>query len=205
MLMLCEQVYKWAQSEIVLTASATERARTLIKLIHIAAHSLRLQNYATMYQLTAALLSTSIARLKKTWALVGREDLATLRELERLVQPVRNFHALRREMEGVRVEAGVVPFCGLFTHDLIYNAQRPDYIPSDSPSPTEGRLEGGRTMLVNFEKHRMTAAIVKRLLRLVEASQRYAFGAVDGVCERCLWVSCLREEEIEGLSRGVEA
>ena len=58
--------------------------------------------------------------------------------------------------------------------------------------------------LVNFERHRMTAAIVKRLLRLIEASHKYSFVAVDGVCERCLWISALDDDEIRGLSKGIE-
>jgi hypothetical protein len=50
----------------------------------------------------------------------------------------------------------------------------------------------------------MTAAIVKRLLRLIEASHKYSFAAVDGVCERCLWISALHDDEIRGLSKGIE-
>ena len=84
---------------------------------------------------------------------------------------------------------------GLFTHDLILNAQRPPVIHFTQP---------GVQPLINFERHRMTAAIVKRLLRLVEASHKYSFVAVDGVCERCLWISALNDEEIHGLSKGIE-
>jgi len=171
-----------------------ERARTIVKLIHIAAHARRMQNYATTYQLTIALLTADIARLRQTWALVSAAERGTFKELESLVQPVRNFHNLRGEMDKVTGETGCIPFVGLFTHDLILNAQRPPTI----------QVEGGKGPLVNFERHRTTAAIVKRLLRLIEASHQYTFEAVDGVCERCLWISALDDEEIRGLSRGIE-
>lgn len=195
LLLIISQVWKWAVSEIVMTRDLHERARTIVKLIHIAAHCRALQNYATMYQLTASLLSTNVARLKATWKLISPADMATFHSLEALVQPVRNFHNLRVEMDKIHPDFGCVPFVGLFTHDLIYNAQRPSTIPSSIP--------GGQP-LVNFEKHRMTSAIVKRLLRLVEASSNYKFGVVDGVAERCLWISCLGDREITGLSRGLE-
>ncbi|RPA81084.1 hypothetical protein BJ508DRAFT_116540 [Ascobolus immersus RN42] len=198
-------VHKWAISEVILTSSITERAATISKLIHIAAHSRLLQNYATMYQLTAALLSAPISRLHKTWALLPQADVRTFHDLEALVQPSRNFHLLRREMEAVLSrggeETGVVPFVGLFTHDLVYNAQRPDFLPNGAPPGTTGiRGEG---VLVNFEKFRQKAGIVKRLLRLVEASQRYRFGRVEGVLERCLWIGGLSDEDIDGLGRNL--
>lgn len=247
---MIQQMCRWARSSIVMTASADERARTIVKLIHIAAHARRLNNYATMYQLTIALLTADIARLRSTWELISPVEMLTFRELEALVQPVRNFHNLRVEMEKVTGETGCIPFVGLFTHDLILNAQRPlwmhfvqggrffggggsaggesaggfaakpraDLRAGTSPGAGQknGAAAGGQWTatappfqqplqpLVNFERHRMTAGIVKKLLRLIEASHQYKFTAVDGVCERCLWISALDDDEIRGLSLGIE-
>ncbi|KAH0557045.1 hypothetical protein GP486_005166 [Trichoglossum hirsutum] len=185
---------KWAMSEIVMTRNIEERARTIVKYIHIAAHARSYQNFATMYQITIALLGIDVARLTKTWNLVPKSDLQTFRSMEALVQPIRNFHSLRVEMETAVGEGGCIPFVGIYTHDLIYNAQRPSQIAS---TPTTGPL-------VNFERHRTTAAIVKSLLRLLEASSKYTFETVDDACERCLWIAALSDEEIRTLSRGLE-
>ncbi|KAH0542780.1 hypothetical protein FGG08_002828 [Glutinoglossum americanum] len=185
---------KWTMSEIVMTRNIQERARTIVKYIHIAAHARRYQNFATMYQITIALLGIDIARLGKTWELVPGPDLQTFRDMEALVQPVRNFHSLRVEMETAVGEGGCIPFVGIYTHDLIYNAQRPSQIAS---TPTTEPL-------VNFERHRTTAAIVKSLLRLLEASSKYTFEAVDGACERCLWIAALSDGEIRTLSKELE-
>ncbi len=105
-------IVKWAQSECVLTQNLEERARVIIKYIHIAAHCRRYRNYATMYQITIALLSTDCARLTKSWALVPSADLQVLKALEALVQPMRNFHNLRLEMETASPEEGCIPFVG---------------------------------------------------------------------------------------------
>ena len=103
---------KWAVSEIVLTQNIHERARTISKYIHVAAHARRLHNYATMLQITIALISGDCARLVKTWELVSPEDRMLLKSMEALVQPVRNFHDLRAEMESSDLSDGCVPFIG---------------------------------------------------------------------------------------------
>jgi sigma54-dependent transcription regulator len=108
-------VVKWTVSECLLTEAIEERARCFVKYIHIAAHARRLRNYATMYQITIALLSADISRLKQTWALVPAAELRTMRSLEALVQPLRNFHNLRVEMETASVEDGCIPFIGQYS------------------------------------------------------------------------------------------
>lgn len=190
-------VVKWAISEIVLTQDVEERARCIIKYIHIAAHCRRYRNFATMSQIAVALTSGEIGRLTKTWKLVPSHDLRTLRELEALISPTRNFYALRAEMEGGGLASagmGCIPFVGIYTHDLIFNSQRPCEIAS---SPTTAPL-------VNFERCRIAASIVKALLRLLEASTLYNFQPIEGITERCLWMSALTDEEIRWHSESLE-
>ncbi|EFQ31155.1 RasGEF domain-containing protein [Colletotrichum graminicola] len=184
---------KWACSEIVLTQNIEERARCIIKFIHIANHCRRYRNFATMSQITIALTSMEVSRLTKTWAMVPAHDLQALRELETLIAPTRNFYNLRAEMEGGS-DTGCIPFVGIYTHDLLFNAQRPSEIAS---SPTTAPL-------VNFERCRYSATIVKTLLRLLEASTLYQFLPVEGVTERCLWMSALTDDEIRKHSHRLE-
>ncbi|KAK3371836.1 hypothetical protein B0T24DRAFT_338896 [Lasiosphaeria ovina] len=191
---------KWTISEIVLTQDIEERARCIIKFIHIAAHCRRHRNFATMSQLAIALTSNEISRLHKTWAMISPSDRRTLHDLEALVSPTRNFYNLRAEMEGggpvgsAVAEMGCIPFVGIYTHDLLFNTQRPSEIAS---SPTTAPL-------INFERCRTSAAIVKTLLRLLEASTLYAFQPIEGITERCLWMGALSDEEIRRLSDTLE-
>lgn len=188
-------VVKWAVSECVLTDSIEERARCIVKFIHVASHARRLRNYATMYQIAIALISNDISRLNKTWALVPSAEKETMKELEALVQPLRNFHNLRLEMETASVEDGCIPFIGIYTRDLIYNAQKPAFI--DAP-PVDGER------LVNFERHHTAATIVKNLLRLLEASSKYNFKVDPDLISRCLWLAALSDDEIAKRSRQCE-
>lgn len=185
-------VVKWVVSECVLTENVEERARCLVKYIHIAQHARRLRNYATMYQLAIALISNDLSRLKHTWALVPAAELEIMKELEALVQPLRNFHNLRLEMETTTVEDGCIPFIGIYTRDLIYNAQKPAFI--DAP-PAAGEK------LVNFDRHHTAATIVKNLLRLLEASSKYTFKVDPLIISRCLWLAALTDDEISKRSR----
>ncbi|KAF4126377.1 RasGEFN [Geosmithia morbida] len=186
-------VVKWAVSEIVLTQSIEERARCIIKLIHMASFCRHYRNFATLAQLTIALSSNEISRLAKTWDLVPAGDMKILRDLETLVTPMRNFFNLRAEMES-GPEVACIPFVGIYTHDLLYNAQRPSEIASSPNTPP----------LINFERCRMGAAVIKTLLRLLEASSRYTFQPIEGVTERCLWIGALSDAEIRRHSGNLE-
>lgn len=189
-------VVKWAVSEILLTESIEERAKTIIKYIHVAAHTRRLRNYATTYQITIALLSSAISRLTKTWEAVPSAEKATLKSLEDLVQPTRNFHNLRVEMETSSVEEGCIPFIGIYTRDLIYNGQKPEVIGSAPTASGE--------WLVNFERCLVAASIVKSLLRLLEASSNYKFQPNEAMISKCLWIAALSDDEINALGKKLD-
>jgi hypothetical protein len=187
---------KWVISEVVLTQDDTERARCLIKYLHIAAHCRKYRNFATMSQIAIALTSNEIARLTRTWAMLPPQDSKTMQDLETLVSPTKNFYNLRAEMEGggTAADAACIPFVGIYTHDLLFNSQRPSEIAS---SPTTAPL-------VNFERCRIAASIVKTLLRLLEASTLYEFQPIEGITERCLWMSALSDDEIRRHSESIE-
>ncbi|MCJ1284604.1 Guanine nucleotide exchange factor lte1 [Xylographa opegraphella] len=185
---------KWALSEIILTQHIEERALTIMKYIHIAREARKLRNYATVLQLTMALTAVDCARLMKTWDLVGAEEKQILKELEDLVTPRKNFHNLRQEMEKANAEQGCIPVVALYIHDLTYNSQKPSLVAS---------VRDGEP-LVNFERYRSTALIVKNLLRLIDASSKYTYQPVDGVIERCLWMASLSDEAIRVKSKSLE-
>lgn len=79
-------------------------------------------------------------------------------------------------------------------HDLTYNAQKPAQVP--------GRH--GSDALINFDRYRTAAVIVKGLLRLIDASSKYTFAPVEGVIDRCLWMATLSDERIRAMSKMLE-
>ena len=188
-------VVKWALSEIVLTQNIGERALTIIKFVHVAVIARKAHNFATMLQLTIALTSVDCSRLKKTWAMVPEAEKQALQELEDLITPIKNFHNLRQEMETVNSDDGCIPVVALYIHDLTYNSQKPSQIPGPG---------AGAEPLINFERYRTTASIVKSLLRLIDASAKYTYKPVESVIERCLWMAALSDEMIRLKSKELE-
>lgn len=203
-------VIKWCISSVLLCGTSEERAQCITKFVHIATHSHRsLRNFATTAQITIALLSSDLSRLGTTWSKVAQAEKDALRNLETLVSPMRNFAVLRAEMESAAAELsddevltgkGVIPFLGVYTRDLALNAQKPAFI---TPA---GRVSTDRSheKLVNFERHRTTASIVKGVLRLLDASSRYAIKADAEILAKCLWLAALADNEIAELSKGLE-
>ena len=205
-------IVKWALSEIVLTQNVEERALAIIKYIHIAQHARKYHNYATVLQITIALTSVDCARLTRTWDLVPAAEKAMLKEMETLATPIKNFSNLRQDMETANLDEGCIPFvrkcftftllpllyltryAALYIHDLTYNAQKPSVVASTRDSEP----------LINFERFRTAATIVKSLLRLIDASAKYNFRPVEGALERCLWMASLSDDMIRTKSRDIE-
>ena len=209
-------VVRWVKSEVVLTQDISERAATIVKYIHVAQHARKLRNWATMYQISMALVSADMSRLKQTWTMVPEAERDALAQLEDLIMPRRNFHNLRIEIEQATStwaqggEGGCVPFIGIYTHDLIYNAQKPAKVRATPraagennafPEPHAGQEHAN---LINFERHHTAATIVKNLLRLIEASSKYSFQAKEEMTSLCLWIGALHDAEVTRRSKELE-
>lgn len=82
----------------------------------------------------------------------------------------------------------------MYIHDLTYNSQKPSQVASTRTGEP----------LINFERYRCSALIVKNLLRLIDASSKYAYQALEGAIEKCLWIACLSDEEITSRSKQLE-
>ncbi|KAF2101571.1 ras GEF [Rhizodiscina lignyota] len=192
-------VLKWAVSEIVLTEDLAERRHTICQYVHIAAAARDLRNFATMYQITMALLSADISGLKETWQFVPAEEKEMLKELEKLVTPTKNFVTLRREQEGVVVDKGCIPFFGKY-NGMYLNIDPTPTTQSRSTSPSSSEQA---EPLVNFERYQNAASIVKTVLRLVDASKTYNYAVTPALLSRCLWMCALGDEEIRARSRAL--
>ena len=210
-------VVRWVKSEIVLAQDLADRVATIVKLVHIAVHARRLRNWATMYQIAMSLVSADVSRLKQTWAAVPKEEKESLAQLEELIMPKRNFYNLRQEVQGAtstwaeESDGGCIPFIGIYTHDLIYNAQKPARVRISArgalvdAASYEADVVDERAVLINFDRHHTAATIVKNLLRLIEASSKYSFQPDAEIASRCLWIGALHDAEVTRRSKELES
>lgn len=204
----------WVKSEILLTRARKERVQTIARFIHVAHHARRLQNYATMLQIVLALSSAHVRRLRKTWSAVASHDAEILEQLEQLVSPFRNFQRLRAEVGSLDTSLGCIPFVGVYLSDLVYNAERPATVSastgpqqnvdaqrnrsigSGSGSGSVNQSKANKT-LVNFDRFRTSANIVKSLIQCIEWARNYKLQGDADLLAKCLYVQSLTESEME--------
>eukprot|EP01124_Arcella_intermedia_P014717 TRINITY_DN21287_c0_g1_i2.p1 TRINITY_DN21287_c0_g1~~TRINITY_DN21287_c0_g1_i2.p1 ORF type:complete len:1183 (+),score=287.60 TRINITY_DN21287_c0_g1_i2:29-3577(+) len=88
----------WVSTSIVLQNKVNKRARLLSTFINIAKQLQTLRNYNTLMGIVAGLNTSTISRLKNTWALLRTKDLETYNELNTLMNPAKSFVKLRSTM-----------------------------------------------------------------------------------------------------------
>ncbi|XP_065917423.1 ral guanine nucleotide dissociation stimulator-like 1 [Dysidea avara] len=120
------------------THCSTHRGKALTRWIEVAQHCRRLKNFTAIKAILAGLQSSSLHRLKKTWALVPPEMLTLFDELSSLFAMDSNSQSSREllDKEGTAKYAtgtvekkknrtsgtpvnGVVPWLGTFITDLV--------------------------------------------------------------------------------------
>lgn len=131
----------WVISEILLTRTEEEQISIVSRFIHIAHHCLEMQNFSTLMQIVLALTSEKVAKLKSTWNNLPPGDILTLKNLEEITSPSKNFVKIRLCTNQLKPSRGCIPFVGLYLSDLVFNAERPKFVKIPT-APATNRGEG---------------------------------------------------------------
>jgi len=115
---------------------------------------------------------------------------------------------------------GCIPWMALYTRDLVANAQKPEYLkgamavtadgvvlntPMDEkPYTAGGEQEFEQEKVINVERMRTVASIVRHFVDMKRASEEYALRQVPELLSRCLWIAALSEEELDRRARTLE-
>uniref|UniRef100_A0A8C9YC06 Ral guanine nucleotide dissociation stimulator-like 3a n=1 Tax=Sander lucioperca TaxID=283035 RepID=A0A8C9YC06_SANLU len=137
------------------------RARIIERWIAIAQECRQLKNFSSLRAVLSALQSNAVYRLKKTWAAVSRESMATF-DLLCEIFPDENCVLTSREIlvEVTIFSSGVVPYLGTYLTVLtMLDTALPDTV------------EGG---LINFEKRRREFEIVSQIRQLQASCSNYS-------------------------------
>lgn len=184
----------WIISEILLCKKLDVRVMTLSRFIHLAIAAKKHQNYATMFQITLALTSPLVKKMRTTWSEISAGDLLVFKELKDLTSSANNFQAIRDEVDDVVPSKGIIPFMALHLSDLAINSERPDVVESAKSDPDEDDDDGYE--LVNFDKFRTACATLKTVLRQTEWAKLYDLKQETELLSKCLYVSSLSEQEM---------
>ncbi|GEQ66639.1 hypothetical protein JCM33374_g302 [Metschnikowia sp. JCM 33374] len=210
-------VVNWIISEILLTKSEDERREIVSKFIHIAHRSYEMQNFSTLMQVVLALTSEKVNKLKSTWKNLSPGDILTLKHLEQVTSPSKNFINMRVSTNSIKPSKGCIPFVGLYLSDLIFNAERPKFVKLKSEPKTgmvtshenasELSLTQGESTLgsssgvelekmINFSRFRTSVHIVKSLSQSIEWAQNYNVAVDEELLRKCLYIKSLDEAEM---------
>ncbi|KAJ1303305.1 hypothetical protein OPQ81_011502 [Rhizoctonia solani] len=143
-------------TEIILDEQDTKKRTALLKLfIKIADHCEDLNNFSTLRSILAALDSSTISRLSKTWMGLSAKNKTRLENLRKLTDHTRNHYEYRARLRSIRGQA--VPFLGLYLTDVTFCRE-------GNPDKRVSPYDPTRTLL-NFDKYRRLATIAEDVQR----------------------------------------
>uniref|UniRef100_H3D3D8 Ral guanine nucleotide dissociation stimulator-like 3a n=1 Tax=Tetraodon nigroviridis TaxID=99883 RepID=H3D3D8_TETNG len=203
-----------------LAPGPAHRARIMERWISIAQECRQLKNFSSLRAILSALQSNAVYRLKKTWAAVSRESMATFDQLCQTFPDencVLSSREILEEFTGVfsascrtgvsrtaparlssaqqpdrrqSVCGGVVPYLGTYLTVLTML----DTALADT-------VEGG---LINFEKHRREFEILSQIRQLQASCSQYSLPVNRGVTSWVQAPTLLTDQESYELSRELE-
>uniref|UniRef100_A0A4W6BQB2 Ral guanine nucleotide dissociation stimulator-like 3a n=1 Tax=Lates calcarifer TaxID=8187 RepID=A0A4W6BQB2_LATCA len=180
-------------------SSPAQRARIIERWIAVAQVRCRqLKNFSSLRAILSALQSNAVYRLKKTWAAVSRESMATFDHLCETF-PDENCVLTSREIlvevntcgfEISIFSGGVVPYLGTYLTVLTML----DTALTDT-------VEGG---LINFEKRRREFEILSQIRQLQTSCSRYSLPVNPHITAWLQAHTLLTDQESYELSRDLE-
>ena len=175
-------------TQIITQPEALNRAAAIVRFVSIGVALSSMNNFNGVIEILSALHSSAIARLKETWALVPKETIAELEELDMLMNTEGNFRHYRMLLE--KSKPPVVPYMGLLLTDLTF---------MDDANLTElGKGEEG-SKLLNLEKIRMLAGVYRLFRRCL--TKAYPYPELRSVRKLLLNIEGFDDNELYRLSK----
>lgn len=112
------KVNDWIQMTILKEKDLKTRQLLIQKFIQIAKYCFEMKNYVTLNQITSALNSASVHRLRKTWEPLKPEDIKVYENGSLLFQKP-PYNELRQEMKS-HADQPTVPFIGIYLTELTF-------------------------------------------------------------------------------------
>ncbi|KAM3623423.1 uncharacterized protein V6R79_010944 [Siganus canaliculatus] len=189
--------------------SPAHRARIIERWIAVAQECRQLKNFSSLRAILSALQSNAVYRLKKTWAAVSRESMATFDHLcetfpdencmltskEILAEDVSHPDGSKSQQlcsasRQTNLSGGVVPYLGTYLTVLTML----DTALTDT-------VEGG---LINFEKRRREFEILSQIRQLQASCSSYSLPADAHITSWLQAHTLLTDQESYELSRDLE-
>lgn len=140
----------WVCEEILAFDKSKYRAQAIEKFIKLASELKKINNYNDCVVIVTALHSIYVKNLAKSWRRISFEGVKTCKELNNLCSYVKNYAALRVQIENC--EGSCIPYLGYFLKELAFIDEGPKY--TREPN------------LINIEK-------IKRVQKVIDNVKRF--------------------------------
>eukprot|EP01133_Synstelium_polycarpum_P017183 gene17183-20472_t len=187
----------WVAMLILLEGKKDKRLKVFEKLLEIAKHLLKLNNFNTLMSLVAGLNMSPIHRLKKTKKKLSSSALATFTECERVFSSKKSFKNYR-DLISV-TNAPCIPYLGINLTDLTFIEDgNPDYL--ESTGSATNNPTG--SPLINFKKRELFYTAWSDIARFQESP--YQFAQEEPLNTFLLHFPQLEEKDLYELSIALE-
>ncbi|CEG66670.1 hypothetical protein RMATCC62417_03209 [Rhizopus microsporus] len=219
---------QWVTCEIVRSTLLETRVQVIEKFIRIAFKCYQHRNYSTLMQILLGLQSPAVTRLERTWERVNQVQKDLLNQLKELAKPFKNWKNIRdcmtkateevtesfavecvltQSLKGFEHVNGCIPFLGLYLSDLVFLAELPTFIKANADTNNEDYIEHDKKLyerlchpLVNYNKFRITASVIKHVLTFQVLSRAYKFKIHQHLFTQLQTVSILDNSQIREAS-----
>jgi len=172
---------RWVSSYIVWQETLKGRIKALTKLISIAEHLFKLNNFNSLMAFLAGFGTSAVYRLKFTREGLTERSKKTLADLENLMSASGSYSNYRTALH--EVNPPCVPFLGTYLTDITFIEDgNADY------------MDG----LINYRKREMVYGVIRDIQQYQQ--QAYAFPMVDGIAHYLTELPSNDEETLYALS-----
>lgn len=155
-------VTRWVTKEILSYDHTRQRAAAISKMVQVAMMSLKLNNFATVFQITAAINAMPVQRLKKSWEQIHHTVIETFKELQEITN-IQGSKAYRERQKCCAPPS--VPYLGAYLSQLvIIEVGMPTFV----ESPPEH---------INYPKLLKLASIIEEVTRFQHPKYTISFDA----------------------------
>lgn len=165
----------WVATAILRENDLKRRTNVLKHFILVADKCFSLNNFNTVMSILAGFNSSPIHRLKRTWEQLSNKISLTFENLERVINPQKNYAQYRETLHSVNPPC--VPFLGVYLTDLTFIEDgNTNYLKSNN-------------QLINFSKQTKTAEVIREIQQY--QNQPYNLNPVKEISDYIL--KCLDE------------
>jgi son of sevenless-like protein len=152
MISFFNRISKWVSTQICHREDYKARVKLIMKFMMLTMQLRQYNNFDCMQAVLSGLNNSSVFRMKASWAKIQKDKLYSQwkQMADHITDTTNNSHNYRAAV--THADPPIIPYLGVYLTDLTFTEDgNSDYL----------RVQGGREDIINFEKMRRVAVVIK--------------------------------------------